>query len=234
MASTIAHVETSRPHSLRCKNLRVTVEPEARLRADARRNRDQIMAAAKAVFAEHGPDVPMEEIARRAGVGVGTLYRRFPDRETLIRAVARENFGAVLDDARAAAADEASAWDALVRLMGRSRDLRLSVRLAVLSPPAWATIRDDPQTREFRDGIMAVLDDLVRRAQAEGVLRPDIGTGDVAAILSLLLGRVPVADDETAERIMERALAVILDGLRASPGTPLPGRPISGEELIHK
>ena len=211
----------------------MTAEPQTRLRADARRNRDQIIAAAKAAFAEHGPDVPMEEIARRAGVGVGTLYRRFPDRETLIRAVAQENFGTVLDDARAAAAEEPTAWDALVRLMGRSRDLRLSVRLAVLSPPAWATIRDDPRTMQFREGIVAVIDDLVRRAQADGVLRTDIGAGDVAAIVSLLLHRIPVADDETAELILERALIVILDGLRANPGTPLPGRPITGQDLAH-
>lgn len=216
-----------------CNNLRMTAEPETRLRADARRNRDQILAAAKAVFAEQGPDVPMEEIARRAGVGVGTLYRRFPDRETLIRAVAQENFSTVLDEARAAAVEEPTAWDALVRLMGRSRDLRLSVRLAVLSPPAWATIRDDPRTQQFRAGIIAVIDDLVRRAQADGVLRTDIGSGDVAAIVSLLLHRVPVTDDETAELILERALIVILDGLRANPGTLLPGHPISGQDLTH-
>jgi AcrR family transcriptional regulator len=216
-----------------CMNLRMRAEPETRLRADARRNRDQIIAAAKAAFAEEGPEVPMEEIARRAGVGVGTLYRRFPARERLIRAIAQENFGSVLDDARAAAAEEPTAWDALVRLMGRSRDLRLSVRLAVLSPPAWAAIRDDPLTRQFRDGIIAVIDDLVRRAQADGVLRADIGSGDVAVLVSLLLHRVPVADGPTAELILERALIVILDGLRAYPGTPLPGRPVTGQDLTH-
>jgi AcrR family transcriptional regulator len=209
----------------------MTVEPETRLRADARRNRDQIMAAAKAVFAELGPDVPMEEIARRAGVGVGTLYRRFPDRDALIRAVAQENFGAVLDDARAATAEESTAWDALVRLMGRSRDLRLSVRLAVLSPPAWVAIRDDPRTQQFRDGIMAVLDNLVRGAQAEGALRTDVGPGDVAALVSLLLRRVPADNDDMAELILERALVLILDGLRARPGSPLPGRPVTVQDL---
>lgn len=209
----------------------MTVQPKTRLRADARRNRDQLMAAAKAVFAELGPDVPMEEIARRAGVGVGTLYRRFPDRDTLIRAVARENYGAVLDDARAATAEEPTAWAALVRLMARSRDLRLSVRLAVLSPPAWAAIRDDPQTQQFRDGIMAVFDDLVRGAQAEGVLRTDVGPGDVAALVSLLLRRVPTDNDDMAELILERALVLILDGLRARPGSPLPGRPVTTQDL---
>jgi AcrR family transcriptional regulator len=219
----------------------MTAQPPARLRADARRNRDQILAAAKAAFAELGPDVAMEEIARRAAVGVGTLYRRFPDRDALIRAVARENFGTVLDEARAATAEEPTAWDALVRLMGRSRELRLSVRLAVLSRSAWAAIRDDPETGRLRDGIMAVLDDLVRRAQAEGALRPDVGTGDVAALLSLLLRRVPADSDETADLILERALVLILDGLRALPdttrshtplsGSTLPGRPVTARDI---
>ena len=72
------------------------------LRADARRNRDQIVAAAKQWFAVQGPDVPMEEIARAAGVGVGTLYRRFPDREALIRAVVRESLTISVAEARAA------------------------------------------------------------------------------------------------------------------------------------
>src|SRR5690349_16231486 len=97
----------------------MTAEPET-LRADARRNREQIIAAAKKMFLEFGPDVPMEEIARGAGVGVGTLYRRFPDREALIRAVARDNFEVVLAEARTVAAEEPSAWQAIVRLLTRS------------------------------------------------------------------------------------------------------------------
>lgn len=220
---------TPRPHAR--PQTRSQARPAVGLRADARRNRDQIMSAATAVFAELGPDVAMDEIARRAGVGVGTLYRRFPDRDALICAVARENFGTLLDDARAATAEEPTAWDALVRLMGRSRELRLSVRLAVLSPQAWAAIRGDPETGRLRDGIMAVLDDLVHGAQAEGVLRPDVGTGDVAALFSLLLRRVPADSEEMADLILERALVLILDGLRAQPGAPLPGRPVTARDL---
>src|SRR5881227_3330880 len=91
----------------------MTADPDTTLRADARRNRDQILAAARSIFAAQGPEVPMEEIARAAGVGVGTLYRRFPDRDALIRAVAVENFERVLTDARAAAKEEPSAWLAL-------------------------------------------------------------------------------------------------------------------------
>src|SRR4051794_33378606 len=102
------------------------------LRADARRNRDQIIAAAQLAFATRGPDVPMEEVARLAGVGVGTLYRRFPDREALIRGVAQHNFAQVVTDAGAALAEEPTAWQALVRLMSGSRSLRLTLHLAML------------------------------------------------------------------------------------------------------
>ncbi|GAB2999784.1 TetR/AcrR family transcriptional regulator [Amycolatopsis acidiphila] len=208
----------------------MTADPDVRLRADARRNRDQILAAAKAMFAEEGPDVPMEEIARRAGVGVGTLYRRFPDRDALIKAVAQDNFAQVLAEAEAAEGEEPTAWEALVRLLSRSRALRLSVHLALLSPQAWATIREDPQTQHFRDEIMDVLDRIVAGAQREGQLRSDVGAGDVAVLVSLLLKRVPAPKD-TADVVTDRVLALMLDGLRARPGSPLPGRVLTAADL---
>jgi AcrR family transcriptional regulator len=173
----------------------------------------------------------MEEIARRAGVGVGTLYRRFPDREALIRAVAQDNFALVLAESHAAAAEEASAWDALVRLLSRSRELRLSMQLALLSPLAWAIIRDDPETQRFRTSILGVLDNIVQAAQNEGTLRKDVGTGDIAVLLTLLLRRPPAAVDETAEMVAERVRTLLLDGLRARPGGSLPGRPITAEDV---
>ncbi|TVT45274.1 TetR/AcrR family transcriptional regulator [Amycolatopsis rhizosphaerae] len=208
----------------------MTADPETKLRADARRNRDQIIAAAKEMFAAQGPDVPMEEIARRAGVGVGTLYRRFPDREALIRAVAQHNFALVLEEARAAAREEPSAWQALVRLLRQSRELRLSVQLALVSPLAWTILRNDAKTQEFRDAILDVLDGIVRTAQQDGTLRTDIGTGDVAVLVSLLLRRIPFAPDE--DLLLDRALTLILDGLSARQGSPLPGAPTSAFDLM--
>ncbi|MDQ0377384.1 TetR/AcrR family transcriptional regulator [Amycolatopsis thermophila] len=203
---------------------------ETRLRADAQRNRDQIVAAAREMFAAAGPDVPMEEIARAAAVGVGTLYRRFPDREALIRAVARESFAEVLADARAAAAEEPTAWDALVRLVGRSHQLQASVQLALVSERARNILEDDPQTAAFRDALMAELDAIVEAAQAEGAIRADVGSGDVAILFSLVLRQPPaVVDPEMLA--FERAAVLMLDGLRSRPGTPLPGRPITGEDL---
>jgi AcrR family transcriptional regulator len=212
-------------------NLAMTTPPQARLRSDARRNRDQIVAAAKVLFVEAGTDLPMEEIARRADVGVGTLYRRFPDRDTLIRAVAEDGLRGVLDDARTAQAEEPTAWAALVRLLRHSPNLRLMIRLALQSKRAWTAAREDPQTGRFRREIMGVLDELVTGAQAEGALRTDVGSGDVAALISLLVRPVPASSGAFTEVVLERALVVMLDGLRASPGTPLPGRPITGRDL---
>jgi AcrR family transcriptional regulator len=209
----------------------MTADLEPRLRADARRNRDQILAAARKMFAEQGPDAPMEEIADEAGVGVGTLYRRFPDRGALIGAVARDNFAQVLAETRAAAAEEPTAWDALARIVRQSRELQLSVQLAFLSPLAGAIIRSDPQTAEFRRELLETLDGVVRAAQAEGSLRQDVGTGDVAALLSLLLRGVQATPSGSAWLAADRALVLMLDGLRAQPGTRLPGHPLTSEDL---
>lgn len=201
------------------------------LRADARRNRDQIISAAKQAFLELGPDVPMDDIARRAGVGVGTLYRRFPDRESLIRAVSRQNFEDVMADARAAAEEEPTAWAAIMRLLRRSRELRLSVQLALVSARARAVVWEDEKAKECRDEIMRVLAGLVTAAQAEGSMRQDVGVGDVAVLCSLLLQRMEFSAKELADLVLDRALTVIIDGLRASAPTPLPGRPITSNDL---
>lgn len=202
------------------------------LRADALRNREKILAAAKEIFAVRGPEVPMDDVARRAAVGVATLYRRFPDREALIRAVAQDTFARVLDESRAAVAEEASAWEALVRMLRSSRELQLSVQLAVHSELARSTIRDDPGTGRFRNELLAVLDQVVRAAQDEGTLRADIGTGDVAVLISLLLRRTPEPPGGSAGVVSERATGLMLDGLRARPDiTPLAGAPLSVDEF---
>lgn len=210
----------------------MTADPETRLRADARRNRDQIVAAARKIFADHGPDVPMEEIARAAAVGVGTLYRRFPDRESLIREIARENFDRMLSQARAAFEEEPTAWEALVRILRDSRELQLSVQLAMLSPMAHAVLRDDPKTEEFRAGLLQTMGDVVKAGQAEGSLRTDIDTGDVAILAAMLLRRVPKGRfTAIADLATDRCTAIMLDGLRAGAGTELPGRPLTAEDI---
>src|SRR3954452_6185705 len=92
------------------------------LRADAHRNRQHLLAAARDVFVEQGADAPLDEIARRAGVGIATLYRRFPERAALIRAVVVDVLQAVGDEARRALDEEPDTFQALARYMHRALD----------------------------------------------------------------------------------------------------------------
>src|SRR5947208_15676012 len=102
------------------------------LRADARRNREQLLAAARDVFVEQGADAPLDEVARRAGVGIATLYRRFPDRESLMRGLALDILGRAAHEARAALADAPAPFRALARYMHRALDLRISAVMPAL------------------------------------------------------------------------------------------------------
>jgi AcrR family transcriptional regulator len=204
--------------------------PEAPLRADARRNRDQILAAAREIFAERGADVAMEEIARRASVGVGTLYRRFADRETLIRAVFHETFQAVVDETHAALTEEPTGWAALTRIMRQSAWLHVSVQAK--SPLVTAVVKADPDTSRLRDHMLDLLGELVRRAQDEGTLRRDVGVGDLGMLfMSVVRHQKHAATPEVAELAPGRMLAIMMDGLRAPASGELPGRPLTRADL---
>lgn len=204
------------------------------LRADARRNRDQIIVTATEIFAESGLDVAMEAIARRAGVGVGTLYRRFPDRGNLLAAVAARAFHAVLDDLRDAVDSEPDAWHAFVRLVTGSENLRLTVQLAFPSPHSWGSVHVAPESSEVHVEMMATLEQLVRDAQTEGSVRTDIGAGDALQLVSLILGTSPADSDPTEQVWAERWLWLALDGLRANSGSPLPGSPVTVQHLMER
>jgi AcrR family transcriptional regulator len=201
------------------------------LRSDARRNLDQILVAAKELFAERGAEVPMEEIARRASVGVGTLYRRFPDRDALIRAVALTTFVDVLTRARTAIDEEPTAWDALARILRQSTGLRLSMRLASTSPAAIAVIKSDPEVARCRRELVELLDGVVRAAQAEGTLRRDVGAADVGLMAAAALHPMRGLSEDAAELIPDRMLVVLLDGLRAGRTGHLPGRPLTLSDM---
>lgn len=200
------------------------------LRADARRNRELIVGAAARLFAESGPEVAMEEVARRAGVGVGTLYRRFPDREALVSAVAYDSFHRVVDQARRAL-DEPGGWEPLRGFIRRSvADFRFATWLSLWFTRAWDALCADPEHEELRREFMGLLDRLVRRAQDEGTLRPDVSAGDLALLLVLVLRPLP-GPPALAADTAERCIAVVLDGLQAVPTDPLPGRPVEIDDL---
>ncbi|MBG6069876.1 TetR/AcrR family transcriptional regulator [Micromonospora ureilytica] len=189
-----------------------------RLRADARHNREQIIEAARALIAERGVEVPMEEVARRAGVGAATLYRRFPDREALVRGVALDGFDRVVAIARDAEDEEPDAWGALARFVRRaSAELRLATWLSIWFTSTWQQLRAEPEEQRLRQALLKILDRLVRRAQADGDLRPDVDAGDLTLMMALLLRPLPGLRAELTQRSVDRYLILMLEGLRAGP-----------------
>ena len=200
---------------------------QPRMRADARRNREQILRAAREVFADQGPDAPLDEIARRAGVGIATLYRRFPARSDLFRGVAAEVFTAVGEAARQAAGAEGDPADALRRFMHAALDLKIgSVVPALLghftADELFGRVRGD-----VADPVETV-DHLLARARTAGVIRPDVVFGDIVLMIIRLSrplpggGRVP-AD----EALAHRQLDLYVDGLRPT-GSPRPTTALGG------
>lgn len=195
------------------------IAPRDGVRADARRNRERILVAARAVFAEHGIDAPMATVARRAGVGVATLYRHFPTRDALVRgAFARqmETCARALTEALAAP----DPWQGFQHLV---ETLCAAQREERGFPAAFAAAFPQTTSHHARAREQAERDvtTLVRRAQAAGALRADFHPSDLVMVLLAHCGLVAAApDDEAASR---RLVAYLLHSFR--PGTadrPLP------------
>ena len=201
------------------------------LRADARRNRDQIVAAAKVLFAERGADVPMDEIARRAAVGVGTLYRRFPDREALIREVARESLDILLVHARSALADGSTGWESFLQVLDDLPELWFTLRSTVLSPELRAVILDDPAALAAAEELVTVINGLVRAGQEAGTLRADVATGDIVVLVTLVISGLRASAGSLPDAVHTRMLSLTLDGLRPGSDARLPGWPLTADNL---
>jgi AcrR family transcriptional regulator len=182
------------------------------LRADARSNRDQIVAAAQIMFREQGIAVSMKDIADCAGVGVGTLYRRFPDRDSLISAAAHAYLSGLADLAATVRRDEVRAWPTLCRFLRECAELRLGAMAAALEPTLHADLRSDPALTEVRARVAEHVDEMTAQAQAEGDLRTDIGPVEIARLMTL---QVFVFPDRPYEEAVGRTMDIVLDGLRA-------------------
>jgi AcrR family transcriptional regulator len=189
----------------------VPPRPAEQLRADARQNHARLINAATAAFAERGADAPLEDIARRAGVGIGTLYRHFPTRTDLQAAVFRSQVIAVCDRGDALLTEQAAPGEAfaawmrnlagyLVTKRGLSHALIEAIGIeSELISSCWVTMR---QTTER----------LLANAQEAGVIRPDVDATDVMR----LVHGVAVSTEKAPER-SDMLLSVMLDGLRATP-----------------
>jgi AcrR family transcriptional regulator len=194
-------------------------------RRDAERNRARLIEIGRVTLAELGPDAPLEEIARRAGVGIGTLYRHFPTREALVASIFAEHMEEVL----AAAEDAAEAddgWDGLVGFLERVLALQarnLPLRSIFLRVPAEANA-------ERRKRIQPALDRAIARAKEQGSLRADFAVGDlVVAMWSF--APIFVATAEVAPNAWRRHLRIVLDGMRPEGATTQDVRPLGGKQL---
>jgi len=189
-----------------------------RLRADAVRNVDSLLEAAKAVFATSGVDAPAKEIADLAGVGVGTLYRHFPQRSDLVKAVFQRGVDACADAAPAvaAAADPAAALAAWLHRYTEFLATKRGLAAALHSgDPAF-----DALPGYFAGRLEPALGSLLEAAAASGEIRADISPRELLHAVATLC--MPVAGDGVA--YSQRMVALLIDGLRYGAGTSQPGR----------
>ncbi|MFJ5680215.1 TetR/AcrR family transcriptional regulator [Streptomyces sp. NPDC093097] len=197
-----------------------------RLRADAARNRDQILAAARTAFRESGTAVPLDEIARRAGVNIATLYRRFPDRDALISQVAVDGFTLVLDTARAAAktaqTDPLAAVENFLQGLVDNREL---LALPLIGGPR----TNDPHALELQREIAVALEEILTAGRARKALRPDITAVDLITTVVLICRPLPHLPPQQATTLATRHLGVVLDGLRPECTRTLPPAPTHQE-----
>jgi AcrR family transcriptional regulator len=182
---------------------------ERQLRADARRNRERVLAAAREAFAESGVGVPLDEIASRAGVGAGTVYRHFPTKEALFEAVMVARVQDLVADARARVS-AANPGEALFGLLARIGD-EAAAKRDVSDALDGAGVDPDGVLAGIIGELHAALAALLARAQRDGSVRADVGPGDLVALLKGLRATVRASDDPG---LPARLLAVLSDGLR--------------------
>ncbi|MQY16700.1 hypothetical protein SRB5_69020 [Streptomyces sp. RB5] len=207
------------------------------LRVDAQRNLEHVLRAAREVFGESGYGAPMEDVARRARVGVGTVYRRFPSKEVLVRRIAEEETARLTDQARAALGQEDQPWAALERFLRGA----VASGAGRLLPPQVLQVGTDgadgaarvPQQRQDAaalrvleqrqpyegtgaDALLDVVGRLVERARTAGELRPDVSVSDVLLVIATAAPALP--DAQQQEAASARLLDILLAGLRSRPG----------------
>jgi AcrR family transcriptional regulator len=186
-----------------------TTAPRPKLRADAERNRRHVLETAQQVFAAEGLGVPIDEIARRAGLGVGTLYRHFPTKEALFEAIVVDRMTRMAARAEELAdtPDPGAAFFTMLEAMAVESAKKKDFVHAL--GDAFATRRT---FHEAKQRFRASLDVLLERAQRAGAVRPDVSTSDAIALLRGVLSIPDASADARA-----RHLAIVFDGLRQAP-----------------
>ena len=186
-------------------------ESARQLRADARRNRERILAAAVEVFSEQGVDAQIDDVARRADLGVGTIYRHFPTKDALVSELVRQKFRRFADNARSALSSDGEPFEVFAELLRGnaafcSRDAAVQHALSASGETAWNHAQAEI------DELLGLTDELVSRAQAAGTMRPDVSARDIPMLMcgvsSTMAHDFPGFD-------WHRHLELVIDMLRA-------------------
>ncbi|MGP4016746.1 TetR/AcrR family transcriptional regulator [Saccharopolyspora sp. 5N708] len=172
---------------------------------------DQVIAAARSVFAEQGFAAPMAEVAKRAGVGVASVYRRYPSKQELVEQVRIAAFRLILDEAEAARAEESDPWQALTRFMHRC--LREGAGIGTVLPPVGKQYAYSDEFRNLQRRVAKVIEELVEAAKQSGELRADVDWTDILLLFKHLNPALPTGESRRAE-LRARYLGLVLEGLR--------------------
>jgi AcrR family transcriptional regulator len=201
------------PHSV---TVLVMDAPAVRpLRADAARNAERIVHAGRAAFAEAGPEVSLEEVARRAGVGVATLYRRFPTKDDLILAIVEWRYAEQIEPVMREAMADADPWHGLVATLDAALTLAAEEHGTIKASRDPARLIGAVMSRFF-----AELATIVRRGQDAGLIRADVTAADLPPLVYMLVSTLRVTVPGSAG--WRRYLSLLLDALRPASASPLP------------
>jgi AcrR family transcriptional regulator len=198
------------------------------LRRDAERNRQRILRAATEVFTERGLQATLDDVAHRAGVGVGTVYRRFPDKEALVEALFTERLDTMAGYAEDALA-EPDPWTGLVDFLGRAGSLLAGDRglRQILMFATYGRGRVD----QARARMLPVVTSMLQRAQQAGAVRADLSPTDIP-LIEFMCGAAAEYAGQVRPDLWCRYLALFIDALRPGAATALPEPALSPDEMV--
>jgi AcrR family transcriptional regulator len=200
---------------------------ERPLRKDAERNRQRILTAAGELFAERGLGVTLDDIARHAGVGVGTVYRRYADKELLIDALFEQRIEMMCAIATEAL-EQDDPWDGFVYFFEQGSELQARDR--GLKELLTCSAHGGGCVAEARERLRALVTQVFDRAKAAGVVRADAKPFD-APLISFMVGAVMDRSRDVEPDLWRRYLQLVLDGLRPCAATPLPAEALDAAQL---
>jgi AcrR family transcriptional regulator len=206
----------------------VPASPLSGRRAEAARNDELILEAAREVFLTD-PGAPISAVAARAGVGIGALYRRYASKDLLLQRLAADGMGRYLTEVRAALDDDGDPWIAFTRFMRRCIDIGAGALTQRLAGSFTSTEELQQQGRE----VYQATQDLLDRAKKAGALRPDVEVGDLSLLLEQLQG-IRIGGPVRSSQLRHRYLALVLDGLHLAGAPQLPSTPPTWQETSRR